>query len=76
MILFGCSANEESWMDDEIRMPILPKATVNRLQAETAGVENLPLGEDIFRLSAFMSDDNAPTNWGVIAGNEGFEMNL
>ncbi|MBO5455479.1 MAG: fimbrillin family protein [Muribaculaceae bacterium] len=73
MILFGCSANEESWMDDEIRMPILPKATVNRLQAETAGVENLPLGEDIFRLSAFMSDDNAPTNWGVIAGNEGFE---
>lgn len=58
------------------RAAIAPSAAIENNVVSRAAVEGTAFaaGADVFRLCAFLSGDNAPTDWSVAAGTEAFEQ--
>ncbi len=73
-VFTGCSESEGMRIDDDpTRVPVIPRASVRNLTANTPDTETFPDGKDRFRLSAFMSGSDEPVNWSVTTGKEAFE---
>lgn len=76
--LAGCSKEEVGLPDngnETGRVAIAPRAAIENNVVSRAAVEGdkFTAGTDVFRLCAFLSGDNAPTDWTVAAGTEAFE---
>lgn len=74
--LAGCSKEDRTEGGNENgRMAIAPNAGVenNLIGSAADGTESFKDGKDVFRLSAFLSDDSAPDDWTVDADTEAFE---
>lgn len=75
--LAGCSKEDAGQPEGDAagRIAIVPSAGVNTNTISRAAVEGTKFsqGNDVFRLCAFLSGDNAPTDWTVTENTEAFE---